>query len=128
MQRLLLLALLPLASCQLLGGDDPLTGRRLAHDVFITLKDDSADACEGLARDCRDALSEIPTVLALDAGTRASAQGRDVNDIEFDVALHVIFKDAEGLEQYLVHPAHTQFVERMMPNVDAVRVFDSWVR
>ena len=126
MIRLLIcLALFPLGACGALGSPPE---RLLAHDVFITLQDDSVEACEALAQDCRDSLSDIPSVLELDAGVRAPSQTREVNDIEYDVVLHVTFADVEGLEAYIVHPDHEAFVERMLPNVAAVRVFDSWVR
>jgi hypothetical protein len=46
---------------------------------------------------------------------------------DFDVALHVVFKDKASKEAYLVHPQHQRFVEENRPQFAKVRVFDSYL-
>ena len=50
-----------------------------------------------------------------------------VNDKEFDVALHIYFKDKAAHDQYQDAPRHKQFIQENMANWSKVRVFDSYV-
>jgi hypothetical protein len=57
----------------------------------------------------------------------AAELDRPVNDRDFDVALHVYFKDRASHDKYQEHPRHKQFIEEQQGNWKKVRVFDSWV-
>src|SRR5256885_5436819 len=52
----------------------------------------------------------------------------EVNDREFDVALHLVFKDKAAHDKYQDHPRHAKFIEENKGNWKKVRVFDSVVK
>src|SRR5439155_5103712 len=64
-------------------------GSLLAHDVFFSLKDNSADAKTKMVAACKKYLSKHPGEVFFAAGTRAEELNRSVNDRDFDVALHI---------------------------------------
>ena len=96
----------------------------LAHNVYFSLKDHSQAAKESLVQDSHRYLSPIPGIVFYAAGTLSDAD-RDVNDRDFDVALHVVFKDKAAMLKYLDHPQHLEYVNKHKPNWKKVRVFDS---
>jgi hypothetical protein len=52
---------------------------------------------------------------------------REVNDRDFDVALHLVFKDKDAHDKYQVSERHKQFVAAHSNSMKKVRVFDSKV-
>ena len=98
----------------------------IVHNVYFSLKDNSDTERQSLVADSHRLLAPIPGITFYAAGTLAEMR-RDVNDREFDVALHVVFPDTEALEKYLVHPKHLEYVQKNKANWDRVRVFDSRV-
>ncbi len=97
----------------------------LAHIVFFTLKDPSAAASEKLVAACNKYLNEHPGTVHFSAGTRAEQYQREVNDSDFDVALHVVFESTAAHDQYQTAERHLQFIEENKANWAKVRVFDS---
>ena len=96
----------------------------LAHNVYFSLKDNSETAKQQLVADSHKYLSPIPGTVFYAAGTLSDADS-ELNDRDFDVALHVVFKDKSAMQKYLVHPKHLEYVEKHKPNWKRVRVFDS---
>lgn len=99
----------------------------LAHDVYFTLKDNSEAAKAGLVAACRKYLSSHPGTVWFAAGVLVEENRREVNDRDFDVALHLVFKDKESHDLYQKADLHEQFVEENRANWKAVRVFDSYL-
>jgi hypothetical protein len=99
----------------------------LSHDVFFTLNDASPEARQKLALACKKYLTGHDGALSFSVGPRAGELDRPVNDKDFDVALHVVFKDKAAHDAYQEHPRHKRFIEEMSGNWKKVRVFDSWV-
>jgi Stress responsive A/B Barrel Domain len=99
----------------------------LSHDVYFALNDGSADAKRKLVEACKKYLTGHDGTVSFSVGTPASELARPVNDKEFDVALHVGFKDKAAHDAYQEHPRHKRFIEDMSGNWKKVRVFDSWV-
>jgi hypothetical protein len=99
----------------------------LNHDVFFTLKDNSPAAADALLAACRKYLTVQPGIVFFSCGKREPALSRDVNDRDFDVALHVVFTDRAAHDAYQDDPSHDQFIAEMKPNWAKVRVFDSLV-
>jgi hypothetical protein len=93
--------------------------------VYFTLKDNSADAKKKLVEACKKYLKEHDGVLFFAAGTRAEDFKREVNDVEWDVALHLIFKSKAAHDKYQDAAMHKQFIEENKDNWKKVRVFDS---
>ena len=61
------------------------------------------------------------------AGVLAESLKREVNDVQFDVALHIVFKDIASHDKYAVAKRHQQFIDENKSNWTKVRVFDSVV-
>lgn len=103
-------------------------GPMLAHDVYFTLKDNTAEARNKLVEACKKYLSKHPGEVFFAAGTRAEDLQREVNDRDFDVALHIYFKDKAAHDTYQDSERHRQFIDENKDNWKKVRVFDSVIR
>ena len=99
----------------------------LAHDVYFALNDNSAAARAKLVDACKKYLSGHEGAVSFAVGTLAGEMNRPVNDREYDVSLHVYFKDKAAHDTYQDHPRHKQFIAENQANWKKVRVFDSWV-
>jgi hypothetical protein len=88
----------------------------LAHDVFFTLTDSSPAQCETLVRECYEYLKGHDGVVAF-----------SMNDVQFQVSLHIVFADRRSHDAYQTAPRHMEFVARNKANWNTVRVFDSTI-
>lgn len=95
-----------------------------AHMVYFTLKDNSTEARQRLVAACQQYLSDHDGTIYFSAGVLADAH-RDVNDRDFDVALHVVFGSREAHDRYQAADRHLQFIEENRDNWSKVRVFDA---
>ncbi len=98
-----------------------------AHDVYFALKDNSKEARTKLVAACKKYLTGHEGTVYFAAGTVASDLAREVNDRDFDVSLHLYFRDKAAHDKYQDAPRHKQFIEEQQGNWKKVRVFDSWV-
>jgi hypothetical protein len=99
----------------------------LAHDVYFSLKDNSPQAKEKLIAACKKHLTDHPGTVWFAVGPLAEEMKRDVNDRDFDVALHLLFKNKAAHDQYAKAERHTTFIEETQETWKKVRVFDSYV-
>jgi quinol monooxygenase YgiN len=99
----------------------------IAHNVYFTLHDNSAAARQSLLDACNKYLAVQPGILSFHCGVLAADHVRPVNDRDFDVGLHVIFKDNAAHDQYQASPGHDQFVAETKENWKKARVFDTVV-
>ena len=97
----------------------------LAHSVFFSLNDRSEAAIQKMLGDCRRYLTSHPGILFFACGTPNQELTRPVNDRDFDVALHIVFKDRASHDKYQDAPRHKQFIDENKDNWKKVRVFDS---
>jgi len=102
-------------------------GMLMSHDVYFTLKDNSGPAKDKLVAACKKYLSKHPGEVFFAAGMRATELKREVNDQDFDVALHIVFENAAAQEKYQGAERHKHFIEENLGNWKKVRVFDSVV-
>ena len=109
------------------AADERTDGPMLAHMVFFTLKDSTSQNREKLVAACKKYLTDHPGTVYFSAGTRAEELSRDVNDKEFDVALHLVFKDKASHDLYQDAPRHLEFIDENKASWAKVRVFDSYV-
>ncbi len=100
--------------------------KRLAHDVFFKLKDGSEASREKLIEACNKYLTKHPGTEFFAVGTLVSELNREVNDRDFDVALHIYFQDKAAHDKYQESARHVQFVNENKATWAKVRVFDSW--
>lgn len=96
----------------------------LVHNVYFQLKDRSPAATQHLLAECRKYLTDHPGVEYFGVGTLADL-ARPVNDRNFDVGLHVIFKDRAAHDVYQTSKRHVDFIEGNRDTWQQVRVFDS---
>jgi succinylarginine dihydrolase len=99
----------------------------LAHDVYFSLNDASDKAKSELVAACKKYLTGHDGTVYFSVGTLAAELNRPVNDRDFDVALHVYFKDRAAHDRYQEAPRHKQFIAEQQANWKKVRVFDSTV-
>ena len=101
--------------------------QRLAHNVFFTLKDKSPAKVAELTAACHKYLNVQPGILFFAAGPIDATLTRPVNDLDWQVGLHLVFVDRAAHDAYQTDPTHNRFIEEQKPNWAGVRVFDSLV-
>ncbi len=101
--------------------------KQLAHDVYFSLKDNAPQAKEKLIAACKKYLTDHPGTVWFAVGPLADEMKRDVNDRDFDVALHLVFKSKAAHDQYSKAERHMKFIEENKDNWKKVRVFDSYL-
>ena len=97
----------------------------LTHSVFFTLHDNSPAKRDELVAACHKHLTGHDGTVFFAAGQLAEGLDRPVNDLDFDVALHVVFADRAAHDRYQEHPRHGQFIAENKANWKQVRVFDA---
>src|SRR5262249_41728 len=100
---------------------------KLSHDVYFTLNDNSPAARQKLIDACAKYLSGHPGTVFFAVGALAQDLKRDVNDLGFDVALHIVFENVAAHDAYQTAPRHNAFIDECKANWKKVRVFDSFV-
>jgi hypothetical protein len=111
-----------------MAADQKRAGPELAHMVFFTLKDASDANREKMVRACKDYLSGHDGTVYFSVGTRNEDFQREVNDKEYDIALHLVFKDKAAHDVYQDHARHKKFIAENQSLWSKVRVFDSDIR
>lgn len=101
--------------------------KMLSHDVFFSLKDSSPQSKAKLIAACQKYLSGHPGTIWFAAGPLGEEFQRDVNDRDFDVALHLVFKNKASHDQYAKAERHQKFIDENRENWKKVRVFDSYI-
>jgi hypothetical protein len=99
----------------------------LSHDVYFSLDDRSAVARARLVAACKKHLSGPPGEVFFACGPLCEELRRDVNDLDFDVALHIVFDSQASHDAYQDAPRHEAFIAENKASWKKVRVFDSVV-
>jgi hypothetical protein len=99
----------------------------LGHMVYFTLKDRSSEAIDKMVAACKKYLTGHPGTVFVAAGKLVPDLTRPVNQLDFDVALHVVFDTREAHDAYQKAERHQQFIDENQPNWERVRVFDAYV-
>ena len=98
----------------------------LRHVVMFKFKDDAKAEDVKKIEDAFAALpSKIDTILDFEWGTDVSVENKAQG---FTHCFLVTFKDQAGIEAYLPHAAHQEFVSILRPQLDKVLVFDYWAK
>lgn len=101
--------------------DKPMIG----HMVYFKLKDNTPENRKKLVAACEKYLANHEGVVFFSAGVISDDFKRDVNDRDWDVALHLVFTDKAAHDKYQDHKEHLKFIEENKDNWAKVRVFDS---
>jgi hypothetical protein len=99
----------------------------IVHNVYFSLADASETARGNFVKACEKYLRDHPGLVYFAAGPRGPEFKRTVNDQEFDVALHLVFKDKAAHDTYQTSEKDQQFVAEYSPTLKKIRVFDSKV-
>lgn len=99
----------------------------IGHMVYFTLKESNPANRQKLVDACKKYLDKHEGTVYFGAGVLAEEFTREVNDREWDVALHLVFKDKAAHDKYAVHPRHLEFINENKDGWKKVRVFDSAV-
>jgi len=108
--------------------NDPPAKPQIGHMVFFKLKENSAENQAKLVAACKKYLSIHEGTVYFSTGARGKDFKRDVNDQDWDVALHLVFVNKGFHDKYSDHPEHLKFIDENKSNWEKVRVFDSEVR
>ncbi len=97
----------------------------LAHNVYFSLHDGSVVARNKLVAACKKYLTGHPGAVSFAVGVVCAELNRPVNDLDYDVALHMVFQSMADHDSYQIAPRHETFVEENKAGWKKVRVFDS---
>jgi len=103
----------------------PAADTMIGHMVFFTLTDNSPAKVQALVAACDKYLSKHAGEVYYSAGPRAKEFNRDLNDQDWDVALHLVFKSKADHDKYQDAARHKQFIDENRAGWKKVRVFDS---
>jgi hypothetical protein len=98
-----------------------------SRDVYFSLTDNSPRATQAMVDLCKKHLSKHSGEVFFAVGTLAEDFNQKVNDRDFDVALHIVFKDLAAHDRFKDDERYKQFLDAAKPNWKKVRVFDSYV-
>ena len=128
---LIALFMIFLAACSNAAEQDvntkDITSPQLNHTVFFDLKDDNEAAVQALVEGCYKYLAPHDGIVYFSAGPRHKEYKREVNDLDFDVAITIVFESTQAQDAYQVTTPHKQFITEFENNWERVRVFDSRV-
>jgi hypothetical protein len=99
----------------------------IGHMVYFTLKESTAAHRRKLVEACKKYLTGHAGTVYFAAGVLAEEFTRDVNDRQWDVALHLVFEDKAAHDVYQEHPRHDEFIAENKETWKSVRVFDSLI-
>jgi hypothetical protein len=100
---------------------------RLAHNVFFKLKDPTPANVDALVAACHKYLNVQPGIVFFAAGKLCDDLTRPVNDLDWQVGLHLVFDSKASHDTYQTDPTHQKFIDENKATWDKVRVFDSYV-
>ncbi len=120
LQTLLLVALAALLPSASRNNED-----MIGHMVYFQLNESTPKTKQQLVDACKKYLSKHEGTVFFAAGVLAEKLDREVNDRDWDVALHIVFKNMAAHNKYQEHPRHLKFIAENKDNWKKVRVFDS---
>jgi Stress responsive A/B Barrel Domain len=129
MRRITALALVLAAVCWMStsGEAAPAKDAMIGHMVYFQLNDNSPAAVAKMVAACDKYLKGHPGEVFYASGSLAKEMNRPVNDRDWDVALHLVFKSKADLDKYAEAPRHLQFIDENKTGWKKVRVFDSLI-
>jgi hypothetical protein len=100
--------------------------RQLRHTVMYKFKDScTPQQIQKVIETFAGLPQKIDTIAGFEHGQNVSQEGKSEGLTHCFV---VTFRDQQGLETYLKHPAHQEYVKIVGPCREKVVVFDYWTR
>lgn len=98
----------------------------LRHVVMFKFKKDATPAqIDEVVKAFGELPKQIDSIQSYEWGTNNSPEKHDKG---FTHLFLVTFKDEAGRAQYLPHPAHMAFVEKLLPILEEPMVIDYWAK
>ena len=101
--------------------------RRLMHSTYFRLIDRSQTSCEAYIAACTRYLSTSKGIAGFWVGQLGEDFRRPVNDLGFDVAMHIELESYEAWLAYNDDPDHERFVQAVGDLAESRRVFDFYL-
>jgi hypothetical protein len=101
--------------------------KRLMHSTYFSLRDRTPSSCEAFADACTKYLSIRRGITGFWVGTLSDDLRRKVNDLNYDVAMHIEFENFAAWDAYSNDPDHMEFVKVVGNASSSRRVFDSYL-
>jgi hypothetical protein len=107
------------------GAAEPKANPSYVHVVvFYVKKDSPAGEKDALIADAHKLLAKVPSVRSIQAGRPAEKHTPNIAVTDYHVALLVMFDNYEGLKAYDEHPLHKEYVDKHLPHIEKVLVYD----
>lgn len=98
--------------------------KQLRHIVLFKFNEESTQAdIDRIIKSFSNLPSKIESIKDFECGLNNSTEALNK---EFTHAFFLTFDTQEGLDKYLPHPSHKEFVSSLEPHVADVLVFDYW--
>ena len=97
----------------------------LGHMVYFKLRNNSSTAVQQLIAAAKQELTDHPGTVFFGVGTVVPDLVREVNVLDYDVALQLVFESRQAHDEYQQHERHLRFIAENRGNWAQVRVFDS---
>jgi hypothetical protein len=120
-----LVSVLCLCMTGMAGADKDDEGPKVVENVYFSLKDKSIEAKKKMIDSCKGYLSQQPGIVFFAAGTLADDFKLPFRDRNFDVSLHIVFKNKAARAKFPDSEGRKKFVEANKENWMKVRAFDS---
>jgi uncharacterized membrane protein len=112
-------------STPLTGAAEPKAGPNFVHTVIFYLKKDApAGEIDAVITDAHKMLAKIPSVRELKCGRPAEKTTPGFGVKDYQVGLLVLFDNDAGLKAYDEHPLHKEYVQKHLPHIEKVVVYD----
>lgn len=109
----------------IMAADSAKPEKQLAHIVYFTLADQTPENRQKLVDACKKYLTKHDGEVFFGVGTVTPDLDRAVNVRDWDVGLHLVFKNRAAHDKYQTHPRHLEFIETSKSLWKSVKVFDS---
>ena len=97
------------------------------HLTFFRLADTSDELVRRFLDACKKHLASHDGMIHFSVGSRALAIRRDVSALDFDIAMHMIFRDFESFQAYAASDRHQEFITETAGMSTGRIVYDSFV-
>jgi stress responsive alpha/beta barrel protein len=105
----------------------PNSDRPFAHMFFFQLCDTTSELVDQFIELCRKYLSGHPGQEHFSVGVRALDIIRDVSGTNFEVSVHMIFKNIAAFDAYSAAPEHQEFITQSAGMSPTRIVYDSYL-
>jgi hypothetical protein len=116
---------LVLARMTAVGDEKKASEPQIAHAVYFTLKDSSAESRKAVVDACKKYLSGYDGQIFFACGTIDDSFKKDNNIKDWDVAMYMLFKDRAAYDKYDAAARHKQFITENKARWKTTHIYDA---